>query len=137
MSKKVSELEELLKLLGANSVEDVQLCFTNTCGDYTGNYSSLVGIGANVSNTNPSYYYPDYHSMTILNNNNVPLLIRYHPENMNENNQYTYSEVFKIQNVQFTTNYNNQIYSPAIVINETILKLLDNKATIYTSLTCD
>lgn len=34
MSKKVSELEELLKLLGASSLSDIRLVMVGTCGTH-------------------------------------------------------------------------------------------------------
>lgn len=135
MSKKVSELEELLKLLGADSVEDVQLCFTDTCGEY-GRSATLEGINAGLSGNNRySKYY--YQNIVILNNNNKPIIIQYHPENMNENNEWSYNEIFKINNVSFIYSNTTSVDTPCILLTEDLLKLLDNKSTVYCNLNCD
>lgn len=132
MSKKVSELEELLKLLGADSIDDVQLCCHGVCGNQT---SYILGIGANIQT---SRIHTEYSYQMILTGGFKPSRFKYVPENINENNEWTYSEIFKIQNTTITTEDNYSYWSGGyIYITEDILKQLNGKVTVYSTLTCD
>lgn len=139
MSKKVSELEELLKLLGANSLSDIRLVMAGICG--THNYYKL-GIyklsGTNsYTDSNPLNVYT---TLCIIKNNKfVPVQIYYNsPDNITSENEYEYTETFNYSKCTFG---NNQLLSvrngTLLLITDDILKQLDNNVTVITAIDCD
>ena len=75
MSKKVSELEEFLKVLGANSLSDIRLVMKGTCDSYT-NYA--LGIIKPTGNESSENLHNQSTTLCIIRNNKfIPMYIKY------------------------------------------------------------
>lgn len=138
MSKKVSELEELLKFLGASSLSDIRLVMAGTCGTYnhyTLGIYKLLGTDS-YTDSNPISAYT---ALCIIKNNKfVPVPILYNnPDNITSENEYEYTETFNYSKCTFGNQLSPAWSRTLLLITDDILKQLDNNVTVITALTCD